>query len=172
LIPWGASLRAVPDVSIYPLLFFSLLLTGCGFQLRDQADLPDGMARTHIAGLDQYDELHVALERVLSANGLKVVGANEASAILRVTAHERGKRVLSVDSDGKVQELELYTIVAFEIVGRGNALELRDQRLILTRNFVLNETNVLGNASEAEVLYEDMENELVRLILYRLQAAG
>jgi LPS-assembly lipoprotein len=80
--------------------------------------------------------------------------------------------VLSVDADGRVREVELFTVVRFDVAGRNNAFKLEAQSLTLTRDFVFDETDVLAKASEAELLYEDMENELVRLMLYRLQATG
>ncbi len=148
------------------------VLPACGFQLRERADLPAALARTHIAGLNPYDSLSVALSRALRANGVKIVDTEHATAILRITNRERGRRVLSVGPDGKVQELELFTIVNFEVEGQGNALRLTDQKLILTRDFIFDETDVLGKAAEAELLYDDMQDELVRLILYRLEAAN
>lgn len=155
-----------------PPILIICLCVSCGFHLRDQADLPAALARTHIAGLDVYDELYAALSRALMANGIEVVDAEQATATLRITNRERGRRVLSVDADGKVQEFELFTVVNFKVNGQANALKLKNQTITLTRDFVFDEANVLGKASEADLLYEDMEDELVRLMLYRLEAAG
>ncbi|MGH8501300.1 MAG: LPS assembly lipoprotein LptE [Gammaproteobacteria bacterium] len=145
------------------------VVAACGFQLRDQADLPAAMNRTHIAGLSPYNHFRVELERALRANGVAVVNPERAAAILRIKAERRGRRVLSVGTDGKVREFELYTTVNFEVEGRGNDLRLKKQILTVTRDFLFDETDVLGNTSEAELLYEDMEDELVRLMLYRLE---
>jgi outer membrane lipopolysaccharide assembly protein LptE/RlpB len=49
---------------------------------------------------------------------------------------------------------------------------LKNQTISLTRDFAFNENNVLGKAAEAELLREDIEDDLARLILYRLQAIG
>jgi LPS-assembly lipoprotein len=160
--------------SLFALLIvgLQLLLSGCGFQLRDKAELPIALARTHIAGLSPYDDLAVELSRTLRANGVRIVDADQATAILRINDTRRGRRVLSVGADGKVRELELYATVNFDVKGGGNALELKNQSLTQTRDFFFSETDVYGKASEAKLLYEDMENELVRLMLYRLEAAG
>jgi LPS-assembly lipoprotein len=149
-----------------------LLSSGCGFQLRDKAELPAVLARTHIAGLSPYDDLNVDLSRVLRANGVKIVDAKQATAILRINDRQQGRRVLSVGADGKVREFELYTTVNFDVIGKGNGLKLKDQSLTQTRDFAFSETDVYGKASEAHLLYQDMEEELVRLMLYRLEFAG
>lgn len=154
-------------------------MTACGFQLRDQADLPAAMQRTYIDGLSPYNNLRVALERTLRANGVAVVeSAERASAVLRIKGEQRGRRVLSVGTDGKVREFELFTTVTFEVEGQGEVkgqghdLRIKKQALTVTRDFLFDETDVLGNASEADLLYEDMDNDLIRLMLYRLEAAS
>ncbi len=147
-----------------------LCVSACGFQLRAQADLPTEMKRTHIDGLSPYNNFRVELERVLRANGVAVVDSEHATAALRIKSEQRGRRVLSVGTDGKVREFELLTVVRFDLQGQGNDLRLKDQTLAVTREFLFEETDVLGNAAEADLLYEDMESELVRLMLYRLEA--
>jgi LPS-assembly lipoprotein len=149
-----------------------LHLPACGFHLRNQVDLPAAMARTHVAGLSPYDDLYAALSGVLEANGVEVVDAARAIATLRIIERNRGRRVLSVGADGKVREFELFTAVRFKVTGQGDTPILKTQTLTLTRDFLFDETNVLGKSEEADLLYEDMEDELVRLMLYRLEAAG
>jgi LPS-assembly lipoprotein len=147
-------------------------MSACGFQLRDQAALPPAFAHTHIEGVSPYDDFTIKLERALQAGGIEIAPADRATAILRIVDRRRGRRVLSVDADGKVREVEIYTIIRFKVTGKDGALILDEQSLTATRDFLFDETNVLGNASEAELLYQDMEDELVRLMLYRLQAAA
>ncbi|MBA3730999.1 MAG: hypothetical protein H0W93_01155 [Gammaproteobacteria bacterium] len=153
-----------------------MFVSACGFQLRAQADLPTTMQRTYIDGLSPYSNFRVELERTLRANGVNVVEEDRATAVLRIKSEQRGRRVLSVGTDGRVREFELFTVVRFEVEvqgdaeGRGNDLRLRDQTLTVTREFLFEETDVLGNAAESDLLYDDMETELVRLMLYRLEA--
>lgn len=149
-----------------------LLSSGCGFQLRDKAELPAALARTHIAGLNAYDDLNVELSRALQANGVRIVDAAQATAILRINHRQKGRRVLSVGADGKVREFQLFSTINFDVTGQRNTLKLKNQSITQTRDFVFDETDVYGRASEANLLYEDMEDELVRLMMYRLEAAG
>lgn len=150
----------------------SLLVTGCGFHLRSAVRMPDNLVRTHIAGLSPYDDLYVALDRALRANGVAVVNADRATAILRITDLDQGQRVLSVGVDGRAREYELFTRLKFEVDGQGNPLELEPQTITLTRDFLFGNANILGKTEEVELLYEDMQEELVRLMLFRLEAAG
>lgn len=149
-----------------------LWVAGCGFQLRGQTELPAALERMHVVGLSEYDSLYVKLTRALRANGVQVVDAQDATAILRIINRTQGRRVLSVGADGRVQEFQLYTLLRFVIVGQGNPLKLNNQTLTTTRDFTFSQAQVLGKSSEADLLYEDMEDELVGLMLYRLQAAG
>jgi LPS-assembly lipoprotein len=150
----------------------SLLVAGCGFHLRSVARMPDNLERTHIAGLSHYSDFYVALDRALRANGVAVVNADRATAILRIIDLDHGRRVLSVGADGSAREYELFTRLKFEIAGQGNRLEAESQTITVTRDFLFDNANILGKTEEAELLYEDMQKELVRLMLYRMQAAG
>jgi LPS-assembly lipoprotein len=150
-----------------------ILLSGCGFQLRGAAYLPPELSHTYIDGVSPYSNLATNLRQQLRANGVETVeDRSQATATLRIISNNHGRRVLAVDDKGKVREYQLYTILSFEVKGIKNKLLLDNQTLTLTRDFVFDENNVLGKVAEAELLREDMEDDLARLILYRLQAIG
>ena len=58
------------------------LLCGCGFQLRDSADLPPQMAMTHLIIEDEYSTLGRRVRVLLEQSGVQFVGPDEATAIL------------------------------------------------------------------------------------------
>ncbi len=152
------------------ILLVIVLLGGCGFHLRGAAELPPELSRTHITGVSPYSGFAISLRRQLHANGVETVeDQQQATAILRITQNRRGRRVLSVDDDGKVREFELFTTLSFEVKGQNKEVLLKNQTITLTRDFVFDQNDVLGKAAEADLLREDMEQDLIRLMLYRLQ---
>lgn len=148
------------------------LIDGCGLRLRGAIDLPEAMARTHIAGIGQNQPLTAYLTRQLEAVGARVVPADQAGAVLRVTREQRGQRVLSVGVDGGVREFELYYTVSFEVEGKNNDYSLPDRAITLTRSLVFEENQVLATGEERELLYEEMQQEMARLMLSRLRVAS
>lgn len=158
--------------SVLLALFCVALLSGCGFQLRGKVSLPPEMARTYITGLPQFSEFRANLRRQLRANGVEVVeAADDSTANLRITRNRSGKRILSVNDKGKVQEFELFVSIAFEVKGQETVL-LENQTINLQREFLFNEDDVLGKAQEEQLVFKDMRKNLVRLMIYRLQAIG
>ena len=148
-----------------------ILISGCGFHLRGSAELPPELSRTQITGVSPYSGFAINLRQQLRANGVETVeDQQQATAILRITRKKTGRRVLSVDDDGKVREFELFTTLSFEVKGQDKKALLENQTITLTRDFVFDQTDVLGKAAEADLLREDMEKDIIRLMLYRLQS--
>jgi LPS-assembly lipoprotein len=149
-----------------------MLITGCGFHLRGQANLAPELARTHIVGVSPYSEFATNLRQQLRANGVQIVEAKQSTSTLRITRNESGKRVLSVDQNGKVLEFELYSVISFEVTGRDKTTLLKNQTISLSRSFLFDVNDVLGKEEEETLLREDLQEDAVRLMIYRLQAIG
>ncbi|MCP4406377.1 MAG: hypothetical protein GY807_01165 [Gammaproteobacteria bacterium] len=155
------------------ILLLVISLWGCGFQLREAADLAPELSRTLIKGVSSYSNFAAKLRQQLRANGVQTVDAKEqATAVLRILKTKRGRRVLSVGDNGKAREIQLFSVLSFEVKGMDKEVLLEKQTIRLTRDFVFNENEVLGKAQEAELLRQDMEGDLIRLMLYRLQSVG
>jgi LPS-assembly lipoprotein len=157
---------------VSPVLLAVTLIAGCGFHLRGQADLSSELARTHIVGVSPYSEFAANLRQQLRANGVQVVEAEQSTSTLRITRNVSGKRVLSVDQNGKVLEFELYSEISFEVTGQDKTLLLKNQTISLSRAFLFDVNDVLGKAEEEALLREDLQEDVVRLIIYRLQTIG
>jgi LPS-assembly lipoprotein len=157
---------------VSPVLLAVMLIAGCGFHLRGQADLSPELARTHIVGVSPYSEFAANLRQQLRANGVQIVEAEQSTSTLRITRNVSGKRVLSVDQNGKVLEFELYSVISFEVTGKNKTILLKNQTISLSRPFLFDVNDVLGKAQEEALLKEDLQADVVRLIIYRLQAIG
>ena len=49
---------------------------------------------------------------------------------------------------------------------------MKDQNIRLTRDFLFDIDDVLGKGSEENKIYQEMREDVARLILYRLQAVS
>jgi len=102
---------------------------------------------------------------------------DEADIILRLTDEEQRERVVSVRSTGRVSELELSHAVSMLIAQRSDedidkslSMQALD-RVEVTREYTYDETGVLGKDNEARILRSEMEDELVRQIVLRINAS-
>ncbi len=146
-----------------------IALAGCGFHLRGVVELPPDLSRTHISGVSPYSNFAVNLRQQLRANGVEIVEAKQSTATLSITRYSIDRQVLAVGDDGKVREIELFGVVSFEVRGADKTVLLKNQTITLSREFIFDPDNVIGKAEEEALLKEDLSENLVRLMVYRLQ---
>ncbi|MFA7095250.1 MAG: LPS assembly lipoprotein LptE [Gammaproteobacteria bacterium] len=146
-------------------------LPGCGFRLRGSAELPATIDTLSIQAGNPYSELVANLRRALQSGGLSIVDdPKEADAVLRIRGESTGRRVQSISAGGKVREYELQYTVSFNATDREGRETVAPQTITLTRDYIFDETAVLGTGEEEALLYRDMRQQAVAQILRRLQA--
>jgi len=155
------------------LFLFASLLTGCGFHLRGNVDLPANYQRMAIEGVSPYSELGMKLKSRLQANGVQVVEAAGAQVILKLSQVSYQRRLLSVSAvSGKTAEYELHYSLMMSVRDRQGNVLVSEQPLQLLRDYVHDQNNVLATDNEEAQLRKDMERDMVGQILRRLQARG
>ena len=152
---------------------FALLLTGCGFHLRQPAQLPAAMQRTYINDATGDTELVRRLRRSLSTPTTRVVNdATTATATLNILNARQFQRVLSVSNTGQPLEYQVAYQVQFSLADATGKTLIEAQTLTLTRNYAYDVANAIGDVEQANVLYKAMQDNMAQLILFRLQALG
>jgi LPS-assembly lipoprotein len=151
------------------------LLNSCGFQLRGAYQLPAAMQQTYIDASSVNGDLVRSLSIALRASDIQLLDAPSSDAAqLKLFNETRSKRVVSVDSRGRAREYTLSYAISFSLVGRqpatDEAFRIEQQDLQIDRDFLFDPEDVLGNARGESQLYEEMRQDLVRLILLRLQS--
>lgn len=155
-------------------LLLLVVVTGCGFHLRGVYQLPPQMATTMLKVDNMNSELARGLKRSLETSGIIIVDNvvdKKSIAVLRVNKENHSKRVLSVDINGRVREYALHYALTIELSGP-TGLVMPDQTLEMSRDFLFDPEDVLGKSDEEADLLRDMQQDMVRLIMLRLQAAS
>jgi LPS-assembly lipoprotein len=150
------------------LLAISVLLAGCGFQLRGQAQLP--FQSLYVPG---SSPLVIELKRNLaSASKARLVSdPKDAEAVLGFTGEARDKVILSYNTAGRVSEYQLRYRVGFRVTDPRGQVFVPTSEILLTRDIAFNDAQVLSKESEESLLYRDMQSDMVQQILRRLVAA-
>lgn len=149
---------------------FALSLAACGFQLRGTAALPFDtlyMPPTTVAGVA------LDLKRNIQAGTHTTVidDPKKAEAVLEFTEEVREKHILSLAATGRVREFQLRYRVGFRVHdGKGGEF-VPVSTLQLTRDISFNDTEVLAKETEEQLLYRDMQIDMVQQIMRRLAAA-
>lgn len=145
------------------------LLTACGFQLRGSTELP---FRTLWVGFSDASPLGTEFKRyVRSGTSTRLVdNATDAEARLLVLGESRDKEILSLNANGRVREYNLFYTFVFKVEdGKGQDF-IPPTRITLKRDISVNENTQLAKEAEENLLYRDMQSDLVQQLLRRLAA--
>lgn len=152
------------------LIFLLALLAGCGFQLRGSYALP--YESLFVSGAD-YSVVATGLKRAIRASKSTRLAdkAEDAQATFVPTAEAREPIILSLSSAGRVREKRLRYRYAYRIVdAKGRDLVLPGV-IELNRDLTYADSDVLAKTQEEDLLWRDMETDLVQQLMRRLAAA-
>jgi LPS-assembly lipoprotein len=97
--------------------------------------------------------------------------AKKAVAVLEFTQETRQKIILSLAATGRVREYQLLYRVGFRVHdGKGGEF-LPLSTVQLTRDITFNDSDVLAKETEEQLLYRDMQFDMVQQIMRRLAGA-
>ena len=149
-------------------LLCTLLLAGCGFQLRGAATLPFDTLYVQAPASSQFA---VQLRRVVTAGGGTRIVDNpkDAAATLVLITELREKSILSLSGGGRVSEFQLRYRMSYRLIDK-NAVEIVPvTEVVLTRDFSFNDTATLSKEAEEALLFRDMQSDAVQQLVRRLQ---
>jgi LPS-assembly lipoprotein len=150
----------------------SLVLAGCGFQLRQA---PHFAFSTIYVGAAPSSSLGNELKRTIGfSDGVTVIAdvtrADTAQVVLDVLADQREKVVVGLNASGQVREFQLRTRFKFKLrTPQGKEL-IPETELLQQRDISFNESAVLAKETEENLLYRDMQTDLVQQLMRRLAA--
>ncbi|MBE7940440.1 MULTISPECIES: LPS assembly lipoprotein LptE [Ramlibacter] len=147
----------------------ALAVAGCGFQLRGAYTFPFGSIL--VAGLPG-SAVSRDLRKALADAGVKVLPEGSAPAqaqvVLDIPVERREKVVVGLSAAGQVTEFELRLRLSIRLrTPQGKEL-LPSTELLQSRDISYSETYALAKEQEENLLYRDMQNDLVQQILRRL----
>jgi LPS-assembly lipoprotein len=154
--------------TVLALMSASLLLAACGFQLRQA---PQFAFNSIYIGTNSA--LGKELRRSIASNeSVRVVdGAPDtAQVVLDVLTEQREKVVVGLNTSGQVREFQLRTRLKFKLrTPQGKEL-IPETELLQQRDVSFNESAVLAKESEENLMYRDMQTDIVQQLMRRLAA--
>ncbi len=163
--------KLIPDIKWITLLLTLLILQGCGYHLRQGAELPDSISPIMINGLNINTGFGRELAHRLKSNTVQVTeDRQEANTMLRISNHRHKSRTITVDGSAKVAQTELKHTLSFDLLDAAGKTLVPKQDLKVVRNYINTEEQKLGKTTEAAQLSKGMQQELIRMIILRTQA--
>lgn len=149
------------------LLWLTLTLTACGFQLRGSHDAPaflqEVSLKTPAPARELDRELRLALERrdILPQGG---------EVLLDVERENITRQTSTVDSSARAAEYTLVYTVDFRISRADRKAAGPLQSLILRRSYQYSTTSVVGKNTEEETLIHELRQDAAQQIVRQLAA--
>jgi LPS-assembly lipoprotein len=146
-----------------------LLLAGCGFRLRGTAEVP--FETVYVPGATTGIALDLKRNIQAGTKARVVDDPKDAEAVMQFLLEERQKEILSLTSAGRVREFQLRYRVGFRVHdGKGNEY-VPASTIQLTRDVTFNDAEILAKEAEEQLLFRDMQADMVQQIMRRLAAA-
>jgi LPS-assembly lipoprotein len=149
-----------------------LAVSGCGFQLRQA---PHFAFNSIYIGAAANSSLGNELRRTISySDGIKVIDysapRDTAQVVLDVLTDQREKVVVGLSASGQVREFQLRTRLRFRLrTPQGKEL-IPETELLQQRDISFNESAALAKEAEENLLYRDMQTDIVQQLMRRLAA--
>ena len=151
------------------LVFLLIALAGCGFRLRGTADLP--FQTLFVPNSDSGIALDLKRNLQAGSQSKVVDDAKQAEAILVFSEEIREKNILSLTAQGRVREFQLRYRVGFRVHDGKGADFVPQNTILLTRDITFNDTDVLAKDAEEQLLFRDMQSDMVQQIMRRLASS-
>lgn len=151
-------------------LSLSISLAACGFYLRGNIPLPEGIQSMYVNAPE--GEFKDVLSEVLVNSGAQLAtGSGGADVILTISKAITNRTVGTLDERGKANSYNLRFTVKYELTGRGaeqDAASIRTASLMELRRYNFDPDLVIESESEEAELQLDMEEAISLRIVRQL----
>ena len=149
-------------------LIIAVLLSGCGYQLRGNIDLPSDLKQVSVVS-QKYSDLVRNISQRFSNSDIKVVNKADRDLYrVKIVSEVFNRRQLSINISGRVNEYELIYNVTYQISGPDE--KSKEETLSLYRDYSFDENNIMGNADREAQIKKEMTSNAASLIFTKLIA--
>lgn len=147
--------------------FFYLLcvmvLVSCGYHLRGHVDIPEGLKAVYLQGgsMDLRDSFNKSLKVI---DGKLVEQIGDSTLVIEIVHENMDSRVLSLNTSGRITELELVYTVHYRLLDNAGMLLKDKQEIEVSRDYYNDQGEVLAKSNEDQVIREELYQQAVRTI--------
>lgn len=144
-------------------LVLASLTASCGYHLRGNVKLPKELNSVFVEGASQ--PLYSQFKNSLEASSGKILSSPEkAGVVVKVRDEEFRRRILSLSSRGRSNEVELDYRIEYELYKSGKVL-LPLQTVQLRREYFNDQDDIIARENEEKVIRDEMYQQIVQGII-------
>ena len=146
----------------------SLQLLGCGFQLQNSANFVGKLETLYIQTTDSYTVFYQTMKRQMVDNGVEITTERaDADFVLTIHADESDQRILSVSGRNTPREYEVYYLVKWSLT-KGNQIIIQPTTNNRFQDYTFDQRQLLGKSTESRIIQESLAEDIVQMILIKL----
>ncbi|WP_392560615.1 LPS assembly lipoprotein LptE [Orbus mooreae] len=151
-------------------LFFSVVLSGCGFHLQNNTEIPKQFQTMTFYSHDPYGQLSREIKNVLRENNVKLLNSDEKRDFpsLQILNHSITKDTISIYPDGKSAEYQLILIVNAQVIIAGD--DIYPLTVKVFRTFFDNPASALAKSTEQNLIEQEMYNQAAKQLIGKLKS--
>ena len=154
------------------LLCLAMVMSSCGFHLRQAVKLPPSLQRIHVS-VNGTGNLERNLVQALQGSGITVEDdSGPGIAELKIPLAQFSTQILTVSGFSRVTEYAVHYDVRFDLLTPDARALLSNQTIDMQRSYSYDATNTVGNDAQVEQIQQSLIDDMVQAILFRIQAAA
>jgi len=154
------------------LLVLALSVQACGFTLRGNDAIVSSFDNLNLELAQPQSEFSALLQRSLRAAGVSLSSEQLKTApTLKVSDEQISTRPVSINPRARASQVELRLSVNIALTVGGNPT-IPDETLTVVRTYFQDIENIAGNQEEAQIIANELRQELVNQLMRRLESAA
>ena len=154
------------------LLVLALSVQACGFTLRGNDAIASSFDNLNLELVQPQSELSALLQRSLRAAGVSLSSQELKTApTLKLSKEQISTRPVSINPRARASQVELRLSVNIALTVGGKPT-IPDETLTVVRTYFQDIENIAGNQEEAQIIANELRQELVNQLMRRLESAA
>lgn len=154
---------------LFLLMLICMLISACGFQLRQPEALPPQLQTMYIATTSPNDPFVQQLERMLKANGVTLVNNPEtANSTLKLLSIQSSNTMINSGGINVSGFYTAYLTVVFSVTDQQGHVIIPNTQLQQSQNFSSSASQVLSGNAIAAQLTTGMQQGMAQNIISQL----
>ncbi|MBI0004860.1 LPS assembly lipoprotein LptE [Gilliamella sp. W8126] len=160
----------IPMKKYLALMLLTISLSGCGFHLQYEPEVPTRFKTLSYESGDPYGRLSREVKELLRDNKVTLVNGNNKAKYpsLRIVRNSLDKNTISIYQDGKAAEYQLVLTVQAQVVIAGEQIHPINVRIF--RTFFDNPAAALAKTVEQNLIEDEMYKQAAKEIIRKLKS--
>ncbi|WP_404363882.1 LPS assembly lipoprotein LptE [Marinobacter sp.] len=147
----------------------ALSLTGCGFQLRGQAQISDALEPIALQCNERMpQELCRTVKNQLELRDIQLAEPEDAAHVLRLENFREERRASAITQQASAAEFDLRQSLSMSVITSDSLPLIADTQLSTRDTYRYDETNVLAKRREEQEIRSGLYQRLAEQIIFRL----